>query len=435
MDTIVDWRGYGIIYDQMGGKKQRDHISKLTFIPIQEYDSAPPKPVVLYKMGMNRFWMPKLYGMTHFGDPQVDHGRVGLDADIEFLGALKPQQQEIIDAVMPIIRKDGGGQLSLPTGFGKTVMAIHIASLLGKKVLWMTHQTNLLEQTKKSFEKFAGCRVGVIRGSVIDTDAPVVMGMLQSISQKHYDPAVFDQFGLVIFDEVHRVPSAVFSQSIGKVTTKYMIGLSATPKRKDGLDNVITTCIGPIIAKVELQLKIPLVELVKVSYDGEMREHKNRSEKANIPAMVNDICLDSVRNDIIVGKLKALHTEGRTMLVLTERRGHATFLADACNSLDLNAGTYLGQMKAEELALANTKTVIIGTYAMCSTGYDNPRLNTVVLATSKRDVRQTVGRVLGLRSPGDIQPKIVDFIDTYGPFRTQAYSRKKYYRDQKFDIM
>lgn len=123
------------------------------------------------------------------------------------------------------------------------------------------------------------------------------------------------------------------------------------------------------------------------------------------------------------------------MLVLTERRGHATFLADACNSLDLNAGTYLGQMKAEELALANTKTVIIGTYAMCSTGYDNPRLNTVVLATSKRDVRQTVGRVLGLRSPGDIQPKIVDFIDTYGPFRTQAYSRKKYYRDQKFDIM
>lgn len=436
MDTIVDWRGYGVIYDQMGAKKQRDHIAKLTFVPVQEYDSAaPPKPVILYKMGTNRFWMPKMYGISKFGNPKVNKERIGEDVKLEFLGELKTQQLEIVDKVMPIIRNDGGGQLSLPTGFGKTVIAIYIACVLGKKVLWMTHQTNLLEQTKKSFEKFTGCKVGLIRGATIDTDAPVVMGMLQSISQKIYDPKVFDQFGLVIFDEVHRVPSAVFSQSIGKVTTQYMIGLSATPKRKDGLDNVITTCIGPIIAKIEIQLKIPLVELIKVKYEAEMREHKNRSDKANIPAMVNDICLDGVRNEVILGKLRDLHAEGRTMLVLTERRGHAVMLADSCNKEQMDAGTYLGQMKAEELTLANTKTIIIGTYAMCSTGYDNPRLNTVVLATSKRDVRQTVGRVLGLRSPGDVQPKIVDFVDTYGPFRTQAYARKKYYRDQNFEII
>jgi len=435
MDTFLDWRGYGVIYNQLSGKKQKDHLDRLTFIPIQEYDSAPPKPVVLYTLGANRLWVPKRYGFDHFGEPRVNNERKGTKAEINFLGELKEQQQEIVDQVMPIIRSKGGGQLSLPTGFGKTVIAIYIASLLGEKVLWVTHQTNLLEQTKKSFEKFTGCRVGTIRGSVIDTDAPVVMGMLQSISQKKYDPKVFDQFGLVIFDEVHRVPSAIFSQSIAKVSTKYMIGLSATPKRKDGLDKVITTCIGPIIAQVELQLKIPLVELVKVSYESQMKEHKNRSDKANIPQMVNDICLDSVRNKHITDKLKALYEEGRTMLVLTERRGHAMMLSEACNNEGMDSGVYLGQMKQDLLTEANAKTIIIGTYAMCSTGYDNPRLNTVVLATSKRDVRQTVGRVLGLRCAGNIQPKIVDFIDTYGPFRTQAYSRKKYYRDQKFDIM
>lgn len=435
MDTFLDWRGYGVVYNQLSGKKQKDHLDRLTFIPVQEYDCAPPKPVVLYTLGTNRMWMPKIYGIKHFGKPRVNNERTGTKADINFLGELKEQQQEIVDQVMPIIRSSGGGQLSLPTGFGKTVIAIYIASLLGEKVLWVTHQTNLLEQTKKSFEKFAGCRVGTIRGSVIDTDAPVVMGMLQSISQKTYDPKVFDQFGLVIFDEVHRVPSAIFSQSIAKVSTKYMIGLSATPKRKDGLDSVITTCIGPIIAQVDLQLKIPLVELVKVSYESDMVEHKNRSDKANIPAMVNDICVDAVRNKFIMDKLKSLCEEGRTMLVLTERRGHAVMLSTACNKAGLDAGVYLGQMKPEELAASNAKTIILGTYAMCSTGYDNPRLNTVVLATSKRDVRQTVGRILGLRSPGDVQPKIVDFVDTYGPFRTQAYSRKKYYRDQKFDII
>jgi len=437
MDTILDHRGYGVKYDQMGIKNQKKHVNALTFTPQLDYtEGKPPVPVPIYQRGLDRLWMPKKYGIKQYGIPTVNNERVGEDVDIAFTGILKPAQQEVVDDVFDIIIKDGGGQLCLPTGFGKTVIAIYLASLLKKKVLWITHQTNLLEQSSNSFERFTGCKPGIIQGSKIETDSPVVMGMLQSISKKEYDPKVFDDFGLVIFDEVHRVPSAVFSRALQKVSTKYMLGLSATPKRKDGLEKIIETCIGPIIAQVDLQIKIPLVRIMPVKYADKMKIRKNyNGDKINIPAMVTDICKDPVRNSIIVELLTEISKTGRNILVLTERRGHAEVLANSLKEKEIDVGLYLGQMKAEELAESNSKSIIIGTYAMCSTGYDNPLLNTVALATSKRDIRQTVGRILGLRSDGNFEPMIVDFTDTYGSFKTQAYARKKYYKEQNFKIL
>jgi superfamily II DNA or RNA helicase len=90
-------------------------------------------------------------------------------------------------------------------------------------------------------------------------------------------------------------------------------------------------------------------------------------------------------------------------------------------------------MKPEELDQSNLKRIIIGTYKMCAEGYDNPRLNTIILGTSKRDIVQIVGRILGLRCSGNIQPKIVDIVDTYSTFAGQGYARKKYYKQQNFE--
>ena len=80
------------------------------------------------------------------------------------------------------------------------------------------------------------------------------------------------------------------------------------------------------------------------------------------------------------------------------------------------------------------KQIIVGTYSMCAEGYDNKNLNTVMLTTSKKDIRQTVGRVLGLRASGNIQPMIVDIVDTYSVFRWQARSRRLYYEKQEFEF-
>ncbi len=429
----MDYRGYGIKYDDLGMKHQRRHLSALTFVPQSEGDYGQnAQSVRLFQLGKNRLWFPKFYGLREFGPPARNLEREGDAIDLEFHGKLKGEQGGVAAESVKTILDTGGGVMCLPTGFGKTVIAIQLCCQLGKKVLWITNQSNLLEQTKKSFEAFTGCEVGMIKQNRVDTEQPVVIGMLQSISQKVYPKEIFDHFGVVIFDEVHRVPSFVFSRSLFKVGTKYMIGLSATPKRKDGLDAVITEAIGPIIAEVTIQLKIPNVIRIKAKYDATMVEHKNRMDKANIPAMVKDICASRSRNLVIVDAIVSAYDEGRTILVLSERRNHAVELGDLLGKRGKEYGLYLGQMKPAELEVSNNKRVIIGTYSMCGTGYDNKYLNTVLLATSKREITQIVGRILGFRSSGDIKPLIIDIQDTYGVFKSQSYARNAFYKKQKF---
>ena len=431
MNTILDHRGYGIKWDEMSKSNQNKHMNNLTFVPkINDDYSSNVQGVPMFRPGKNCLWVPKHYGIRKFGPPGVNNERDGDDIDITFNGELNAKQLNLITPIIESIENKGGGVICLPTGYGKTVIGVYLACYFKKRTLWVTHQSNLLQQTKKSFETFSDAKVGIIKQEKVEVDNPVVIGMIQSISIKEYDPSVFDKFGLVIFDEVHRVPSLVFSKSLWKLNTKRMIGLSATPERKDGLHKIIEESIGPIIMKVEEQLKIPLVRCIKAEYEKPMEEKMNSMKKPNIPAMTNDVCYDNSRNAIIMNTIRNLHSEGRTVLVLTHRRQHAELLANGVK--DLDPGLYLGGMK--DLDESNKKQIIIGTYSMCAEGYDNKFLNTVMLTTSKRDIRQTVGRVLGLRSSGSIQPMIVDIVDTYSVFRWQARARRLYYEKQGFEF-
>ena len=91
-------------------------------------------------------------------------------------------------------------------------------------------------------------RVGRIQGKIIDIeDKDIVIGMIQSISMKDYPLNTFDSFGFTILDEAHRVPSKEFSKALSKINCKYMLGLSATPDRKDGLTKVLKWFIGDTI--------------------------------------------------------------------------------------------------------------------------------------------------------------------------------------------
>lgn len=433
MDTILDYRGYGVLWDDMSDTKQKKHRSQLIFTPKVQGDYASNvQSVPMFRMGRHRMWMPRYYGIRNFGPPKVNNERVGDAVDLEFKGELNDKQKALIGGVIDGMNTKGGGVICLPTGYGKTVVAIYLACHFKKRTLWITHQSNLLEQTKASFENFTNASVGIIKQQRAEVDNPVVIGMLQSISIKTYTPEMFDKFGLVIFDEVHRVPSFVFSKSLWKVNTKYMIGLSATPERKDGMENIINVCLGPIIVRIQEQLKTPVVRWVTAEYEQEPEVLVNSMGKPNIASMTNEVCRDMERNRMIVATILKAVEEGRTILVLTHRRGHAETLAGMLSEVDV--GLYLGGMKGEALAVSNTKTVIIGTFSMCAEGYDNKHLNTVMLTTSKRDVRQTVGRVLGLRGSGSLQPMIIDIADTYGVFRGQANARRAYYRKQGFEF-
>tara|TARA_B100000902_G_C27318817_1_gene922992 strand:- start:464 stop:1876 length:1413 start_codon:yes stop_codon:yes gene_type:complete len=446
MNTILDTRGYGVPKDHFTPAELNKHRKALSFRPMVTpgYDFVPPKKVIMYRESEKRLWVPKFYGIEHFGKEKTNNERTGKPLqDVNFEGNLKDVQVEILDAVLPKIKESGGGSLCLPTGFGKTVCAIWLACQLKVKTLWVTHKTNLMEQTRERFMSFTDGTVGTIQQSTVDIDHPFVIGMIQSISMKDYDTDVFDEFGLVIFDEAHHVPSHVFSKCLWKINTKYMIGLSATLERKDNLHGIIDIFMGPVLHKVEAQLKIPIVRRVRAVYDedNEKIEHLNKMGKPDTARLINDLVEDTARNKLIIEETLKAFKEGRTILILSERVVHcryfktriATKLLDESDEVP-DIGLYIGGLKSKDLAIANECRIIVATYNMCAEGYDNPNLNTVLFATSKRDVRQSAGRVLGLRSGGGFRPLIIDITDTWGPARNQAAGRLKWYRELNFEI-
>jgi superfamily II DNA or RNA helicase len=126
-----------------------------------------------------------------------------------------------------------------------TVCAINIACRLKLKTLVIVHQTFLQDQWIERIEQFTNANIGIIRqDKVIIEGKDIVIGMLQSISGRDYDEEIFEQFGLVIYDECHHIGAKVFSKSLQKAGCKYTLGLSATPIRKDGMTKIIHWHLG-----------------------------------------------------------------------------------------------------------------------------------------------------------------------------------------------
>merc|ERR1712127_178315 len=133
------------------------------------------------------------------------------------------------------------------------ICALNIISRLKTKTLIIVHKEFLLRQWIERIEQFLpDAKVGKIQAKVIDIDdKDIVICMLQSLSMKDYPKDMFRSFGFTICDECHHIGAEVFSRSLLKVVTKYMLGLSATMKRKDGLTKVIKWFLGDIVCKIE----------------------------------------------------------------------------------------------------------------------------------------------------------------------------------------
>ena len=206
----------------------------------------------IFRESTQKLYVPRYYGENKFGKPQETHLTSGNDINLEFKGQLRDYQENIIQKYMESIQNNtGGGLLEIPCGRGKTVMALKIISLLSKKVLIIVHKSFLLNQWIERIEEFLPqARVGKIQGQICDIeDKDIVIGMLQSLSMKEYPYELFSSFGLTVVDEVHHIAAEVFVRSLFKIVTPYVLGLSATMQRKDGLSKVFKMFLGNIIYK------------------------------------------------------------------------------------------------------------------------------------------------------------------------------------------
>lgn len=398
----------------------------------------------VYKETEDVLYLPKYYGITKFGKPtETTRDVAKTDAKYwKFAGTLRPQQEIVVNSMLKPEPHDG--VISFYTGGGKTVCALFIASQIQMPTLIIVHNSFLRDQWEERVRTFLPhARIGRIQGEKIEVAGyDVIIAMLKTLSMKTIPISTFVPVGLVIVDECHHIASEVFVQALPKVTSKYMLGLSATPFRKDGLMGVAHWFLGPLLYNSGQG------DTTDTSIQVEMYEYKNDDPTFNeiiynpqgvmfTSLMINKLAECEDRTRWLVGILDDVLTETptRQILVLTDRVAHASsLLAMLPPSLSDKACILSQSLSAITRAeYCISKSILIATYAMCKEGFDVPTLNTLMMATPRPDIDQIVGRILRIeKSARKVHPLILDIVDPQ--FRRQFQQRNSLYKKREYKV-
>jgi superfamily II DNA or RNA helicase len=434
--------GYTILKSDFNSKELKIIKDDLTAKPytMDDFSNGKEKKFYLYLESPKKLYLPRFYGLNKFGKPDIDKIDDGDSIDINFKGELRKEQKPIFDISYKQIIDTGGGIVSLKCGGGKTVLALYILSQIRMKTLVVVHKDFLMTQWyDRILEFIPDAKIGKIQQNTIDIEGKdIILAMVQSLSMKEYPENTFKSFGLVIFDECHHLGAEVFSKCMAKVQSKYMLGLSATPNRKDGLRKVFEWYIGDIAYMTkDTKDDDAIVNIIKY-YSDDQKYSKVETTfqgKPCVPRMINNICNHTERTLLIIKQLLPLYKEGRCILILSDRRNHLLDIENGLKKHDIECGYYVGGMKPQGLRDAQEKNVILGTFSMASEGMDIPKLNTMILASPKSDIVQSVGRILRQKKETRMfVPLIVDINDEFSTFKNQSKKRLVYYNRCKYDI-
>jgi superfamily II DNA or RNA helicase len=387
-------------------------------------------------------YVPKHFGIQKFGEVSETAEVAKTEAKFwEFKGSIRESQKEVVNSYLCPEPRDG--IISLQTGGGKTVCALFIASKIQIPTIVLVHNTFLRDQWIDRVKAFLpNARIGTIQGDTIDVEnKDIVVAMLQSIALKDYDPSVFKNFGMVIVDECHHIASEAFSRAVPKLTCKHMLGLSATPERKDKLMHVINWFLGPILYKSDIADKVDSgvrVEVYEFNTDDEEFNTiiYNNSGVMFTSLMVNKLALFEPRNIFINEILEDVFEEtNRQVLVLTDRVEHTETILKNLSPTIRDQSCILGRKVSskDRAEFCESKRILIATYQMCKEGFDVATLNTLVIATPRPDVDQIVGRILRVEKEGrKVNPLIIDIVDPV--FRRQFQERLSLYRKRNYHV-
>ena len=404
--------------------------AKLTF----QLPEPSREVVVAYKETNDHVIIPHFFGIRTYGrqrDVRMDHERLS-QGSLAFAGSLRASQQTPVEKTIESLETHGGATLCLPTGAGKTACALYIASHLKSKTLILVHKKFLADQFKDRIAQFLpNATVTTIQGDICDTSGEIVIAMIQTLVSRRYDATVFEPFSFLIFDEAHHVAARVFSSIMFTLNLRYTLGLTATPRRRDGLEQLIFDFLGPIsFQQGHLERPHSVTVYMKpftTTYYTKPPPTNRRGDIDHVK-MITMLAHDENRSLYIANVIHEMEVlRNRDILILSHRRAHCEHLASLLRSLGHAAETYLGGCKK-----IPTSRIVVSTYAYVSEGFDEPRFDALVMATPSSDVTQAVGRVLRRLNDPSCKPLILDFVDQWSLFFSQAAKRKAFYMKSGF---
>ncbi|MBN1663237.1 MAG: DEAD/DEAH box helicase [Deltaproteobacteria bacterium] len=361
------------------------------------------------------------------------------DVSYEFGGALKPFQEK---AVAVMLKKDFG-ILAAPTGSGKTVMALAMIAQRKQPALIIVHSKELLNQWIDRIGSFLDMPeedLGILGAGKKAVGNKITVGIVNTIYQIAHE--MRDRIGFLVVDECHRTPARTFTEAVSAFDCKYMLGLSATPWRRDDLTHLIYWYMGDLHHKIDpaglmesgdiLEAEVVTRETAFIPLSDPVAEYSS---------MLSELTENAARNALIAGDVveEAKNADG-VCLLLSDRKEHCRTLAELIAAQGVEAAILTGDLAdgerqtiVEQLNSGGIR-VLIATGQLIGEGFDSGALSTLFLTTPvKFDGRllQYLGRILR-PGPGRGKARVYDYVDVnVGPLKAAARSRSQVYRQMQ----
>lgn len=376
----------------------------------------------------------------------TDERTIGGELGATFSGTLAPIQTEAAAAMLA----HELGVLCAPPGIGKTVIATNLIAARGRSTLVLVSRQPLAEQWVKRLTEFLNldpARIGTIGAGKNTRTGFVDIAMVQSLARRDDLPELLAGYGHIVVDECHHVPAVTTEQIMQAAPARYVTGLTATPHRRDGHDPIVAMQCGPIrhtIANSATRSRAPL--RLRVVRRDTTFDPSTLPTEPSIQEIYGALAGDETRTERIACDALELAGQGRSLIVLTERREHLdrlhARLSDQVPTLVSLHGDMRARARRAALAqLAETpeenSRVVLATGRYVGEGFDDPRLDTLLLAMPiawKGTVVQYAGR-LHREYPGKHDALVFDYVDAELPVLRRMFAKRlKAYRALGYEL-
>ena len=366
----------------------------------------------------------------------IDDQRVtGQPLALPFQGTLTPIQERAAKAML----LHDIGVFVAPPGAGKTVVGSFLVAARGCNTLILVHRQPLVDQWRAQLALFLELHprdIGQFGAGKQTANGRLDIAMIQSLARRGTVNDLVAQYGQVIVDECHHVPATSFERVLGEVRARFVVGLTATPHRRDGLHPIIEMQLGPTRFAIDARGQAgrrPFSHRLLVRET--MFRFGNKNAPPGIQELYAALAQDERRNQLILDDVISALEEGRSPLLLTERRDHLNFFATRLKPFAKHLVVLQGGSSGKERRLAREQLqaiptkeerLVLATGRYIGEGFDDARLDTLFLALPvswKGTLVQYCGRLHRLH-PGKTDVRVVDYVDREVPMLLRMFQRR-----------
>lgn len=388
----------------------------LTFRTLETKYNKNVKEISCFELDQDNLYLPYAYAVKKGWAKPVKN--LFTQTNTKFVGELRDEQKVVKTEAISALNKNGSTILSLHVGWGKSAFSVYLATKIGLKSIVLCHRIILIDQWKDTILRFCPtAKIQILKDPKKKIDPScdfyiINAGMVPKFGW------VFGDIGILIADEIHTMATDVLSKAFFYLTPRYLIGLSATPERPDGMDSILTAYFGEDKIHRKLQ-RSHNVYLFKTGFTPDSKI--GVTGRVDWNSVIESQSSSVERNLQIIKMVK--YFKDRYILILCKRISQAEWLIDRLSQEGEDVTSLIGIKRS-----FNTESrVLVATIQKVGCGFNHPKLNMLIMATDAEEYFiQYLGRVMRTQEG---EPMIVDMLDNNGILKKHYLTRRHVYLD------